>query len=163
MNKFGMTLPNFSVCIIFHLTKHELIFSYCELVEHCIASAEVQVSNPVQAWFNQDLISQLLKLCRCITAMINHVFIKNTYFIYLFCFNFFKNKFYLQSRILRIQTVLTMQVSLRYLTYITFLPLLSMRVTYTENTVTQLVIIRAAYTCSTNTPILYLRYMPNKQ
>jgi len=54
-----------------------------------------------------------------------------------------------------------MQVSLRYFTYITFLPLLAIQVTYPENTVTQLVIIRAAY--STNIAILYLRYMLNIQ
>jgi len=57
---------------------------------------------------------------------------------FFFFLNF--NKFYLQSTILRIQTLLTMQVSLCYFTYITFLPLLAIRVTYPENTVTQLVL-----------------------
>ena len=48
---------------------------------------------------------------------------------------FFFNNLNLQSTIL--QTVLIIQVSLRYFTYITILTLLTMRVTYTENTITQ--------------------------
>ena len=45
-----------------------------QLVKHWTGIAEVMGLNPVQAFF-QALISQLLKLCDCITAMNNHNFI----------------------------------------------------------------------------------------
>ena len=53
-------------------------------------------------------------------------------FIYLFIF-FMQETFNLQNTIL--QTLLTMQVSLRYSTYRTILTLLTMRVTYADNTI----------------------------
>ena len=44
-----------------------------QLAEHCTGISEVMGSNPVQAYFFQALISQLLELCT-VTAMINRAF-----------------------------------------------------------------------------------------
>ena len=45
-----------------------------QLAEHCTSIAQFMGLNPVQPEFFQALISQLLKLCVCNAAMINHVF-----------------------------------------------------------------------------------------
>ena len=57
-----------------HLRLHHKLATLNQLVEHCTAIAEAMGLNPIQAWFFQALISQLLELC-IYSAMINYVYI----------------------------------------------------------------------------------------